>query len=119
MLKKKSTKWCLLAIMLGLFGISSLIGCQTLPASRTPVMGEEAVIDLPLGDRPYLDLTDDEALKVYAASPVGFGKFLKNQARWKAYADLAETVKDGYMEYLRGIFSKPAPAPKKWWQFGR
>lgn len=67
-------------------------------------MGEEAVIDLPLGDRPYLDLTDPEALKIYDACPTGYGKILKNQARWAAYADIAEVVKQGYMDYLRGIF---------------
>jgi hypothetical protein len=85
-------------------------------------MGEEAVIDLPLGDRPLLDLTDDEAIKFYVASPQGYGKLLKNQARWKAFADKAETVKDGYKKYLREIFSKNkseteiSKSPKKWWQ---
>lgn len=80
-------------------------------------MGEEAVIDLPLGDRPLLDLTDAEALKIYAATPTGYGKILKNQARWAAFADIAVTVKEGYKDYLRGIFggakAKPEPAAHK------
>jgi hypothetical protein len=116
MLTKKSTRWFPLAMLLGLLICSISIGCQTIPASRTPQMGEEAVIDLPLGDRPYLDLTDEEAIKIYKASPGGFGKLLKNQARWFAYADIAVTVKDGYKDYLRGIFAKPDP-PKKWFKF--
>ena len=83
-------------------------------------MGEEAVIDLPLGDLPYLDLTDNEALKIYDASPVGYGKILKFAARCKADHEIAVTVKDGYREYLRGIFAKrEEPPAKKWWQFWR
>jgi hypothetical protein len=118
MLKKKLTKWFLPVIVLGLLGTLILIGCQTVPASRTPQMGEEAVIDLPLGDLVYLDLTDDEALKIYTACPIGYGKILKNQERWKANYDLAITVKEGYKEYLRGIFAKKEEPPsKKWWKF--
>lgn len=81
-------------------------------------MGEEAVIDLPLGSPVYLDLTDVEALKIYDACPIGYGKILKFAERCKADHALSITVKDGYKEYLRDIFAKQEkpPAPKKWWQ---
>ena len=126
MSKKKLTKWFLPVTMLGLLGILILSGCQSLPASRTPQMGEEAVIDLPLGDPVYLDLTDNEALKIYDACPIGYGKILKFAARCKADHEIAITVKDGYKDYLRGIFAKQgekakaeSEAPKKkWWHLG-
>ena len=67
-------------------------------------MGEKAVLDLPLADRPTLDLTDQEIRDIYKGSPTGTAKILKNQARWNGYADIAEAVKQGYQDYLRALF---------------
>ncbi len=72
---------------------------------------------MPLEPRPLLDLTDDEAIKIYKASPSGMRKIIKNQARWEVYAVIAEALKLGYVNYLKDIFKvkDPAPAKKGWW----
>ena len=78
------------------------------------------MLDLPLEPRPLLDLTDDEALKIYKTSPSGMRKIIKNQGRWVGYAEVAEDLKAGYVNYLKDIFTvKEAPAKKRWWQFGK
>ena len=68
-------------------------------------MGEQAVPNLPLDERPILDLTDIEIAALYKVSPGGVGKILKNQARWTGYADIADAAVKGYQDYLRSIFS--------------
>lgn len=68
-------------------------------------MGEAAVPALRLNDRPTINLTRDEKLDLYKASPTAVGKLLKNQAQWKAYADVADVVTQGYQDYLRTIFN--------------
>jgi hypothetical protein len=68
-------------------------------------MGEQAVLNLELDQRPVLDLTDAEITAIYKASPTGTGKILKNQARWIGYADIADALAAGYKNYLRDIFS--------------
>lgn len=75
--------------------------------------------DLPLNDRPSLDLAQREILDIYQASPVGTGKILKNQAQWRAYAEKADAVAQGYREYIEELFTpkEPEKPPKKWWQF--
>ena len=67
-------------------------------------MGEQAVPNLPLDERPVLDLTDAEITTIFKASPTGTSKILKNQTRWAGYADIAEAAVEGYKGYLRGIF---------------
>ena len=67
-------------------------------------MGEKAVPNLPLDERPDLDLTDAEITAIFKASPTGTSKILKNQARWAGYADIAEAAVASYKDYLRGIF---------------
>ena len=68
-------------------------------------MGEQAVLNLSLDERPILDLTDAEITAIYKASATGTGKILKNQARWIGYADIADAAVTGYKDYLRDIFS--------------
>ena len=63
------------------------------------------MLNLPLSDRPSLDLTDAEITAIYKASPTGTGKILKNQAGWIGYADIADAAVTGYKNYLRDIFS--------------
>ena len=67
-------------------------------------MGEQAVPNLQLDDRPVLDLTDTEITVIYKASPTGTGKILKHQARWIGYADIADAAVKGYQDYLRSLF---------------
>ena len=67
-------------------------------------MGEKAVPNLPLDERPILDLTDAEITAIFKASPTGTSKILKNQTRWAGYADIAEAAVEGYKSYLKGIF---------------
>lgn len=67
-------------------------------------MGEAAVPALHLNDRPNINLTRDEKLALYKASITAYGKLLRNQAQWKAYADVADVVTQGYQDYLRSIF---------------
>lgn len=62
------------------------------------------MLNLPLDDRPVLDLTDAEITAIYKASPTGTGKILKNQARWGGYADISEAAVGGYKSYLRDLF---------------
>lgn len=73
---------------------------------QIPPLKERAVPDLPLGERPVLDLTDDEAGSLYKFSPIITGKILKNQIAWVGYADIAESVRQGYRDYLLKIFSE-------------
>ena len=68
-------------------------------------MGEQAVLNLSLDERPILDLTDAEITAIYKASATGTGKILKNQAGWIGYADIADAAVTGYKNYLRDIFS--------------
>ncbi len=76
------------------------------------------MLNLPLDQRPTLDLTNDEALKIYHASPSGIQKIIKNQARWAGYAEIAEALKQNYDDYIRDIFGgNKADTVKKWWQF--
>ena len=62
------------------------------------------MLNLPLSDRPSLDLTDAEITAIYKASPTGTGKILKNQAGWIGYADIADAAVTQYKSYLRDIF---------------
>lgn len=69
-----------------------------------PLLGEKAVIDLPLDKRPTIYLKADEFKALYKASPTATMKILYNQIDWNAYADIAEAVKNGYMNYLKSLF---------------
>jgi hypothetical protein len=75
------------------------------------------VLDLPLDPRPLFTLTDDEIIRIYKASPGGMRKIIKNQAAWMGYAEIAEALKSGYVNYLKDIFKvKEEPAKKGWFK---
>ena len=69
-------------------------------------MGESAVLDLPLPDKPVLNLTDAEAVAIFKATPSGMNKILDNQAEWLGFADQAALMKESYINYLRDIFGR-------------
>ncbi len=69
-------------------------------------MQERAVPDLQLTERPRLDITDTEAAALYKFSPIITGKIMKNQLAWIGYADVADTVRDGYRSFILKIFSE-------------
>lgn len=68
-------------------------------------MGERAVPDLQLDERPSLTLTDDEVRALHKFSPVITGKFMKNQLAWEGYADIADATVKGYRDYILKIFT--------------
>ena len=74
-------------------------------------MGEQAVPNLPLDERPVLNLTDAEITAIFKASPTGTGKILKNQSQWAGYADIAEAAVESYKSYLKGIFGGDKAKP--------
>lgn len=67
-------------------------------------MGEQAVLDLPVPDRPVLNLTDEEATLIFKATPSGMNKILDNQAEWLGFADQTTLMKETYTNYLRDLF---------------
>ena len=103
MSRRMSIRLLTLATLLGSLICFTSCGGQT--KYSLPPMGEAAVLNLPLADRPILDLTDAEITAIYKASPTGTGKILKNQAGWIGYADVADAAVEGYRNYLRDIFS--------------
>jgi hypothetical protein len=68
-------------------------------------MGEKAVPELQLDERPSLDLSDDEVRAMHKFSPVITGKFMKNQLAWEGYADIADATMKEYRAYILRIFS--------------
>ena len=69
-----------------------------------PQLGEEAVLKVPLYERPTLDLTDKEIRLIFKVSKSATKKILVNQIEWRAYADIADTVKEGHEDYERSLF---------------
>jgi hypothetical protein len=69
-------------------------------------MGESAVLNLPLPDPPILNLTDEEAIQIFKASPSGMLKILDNQASWFGVYDQSKLMKETYINYLRDIFGR-------------
>jgi hypothetical protein len=92
-------KTLLVAILFG-----ALVGCTPAVQYVIPPMGEDAVPQLTLADRPTLDLTDQEIIAIYKASPTGTSKILKNQARWKGFADIADALREGYKGFITKVF---------------
>jgi hypothetical protein len=88
----------------GLLTFSILTGCAPKVIREMPRMGKEAVPDLQLEPRPKLSLTDEQIIALHKFSPAITGEFLKNQAAWQAYAEVAEAAVQGYRDYLKRIF---------------
>ena len=102
MWSKRSIRLLIAGMLIGF--LICFTGCASQTKSVLPPLGEQAVPNLPLDERPVLDLTDAEITTIFKASPTGTSKILKNQTRWAGYADIAEAAVEGYKGYLRGIF---------------
>ena len=66
-------------------------------------MGQQAVPNILLPDRPELDAFTPE--EVAAIPRSAHGKILKNQAAWWGYADIAEAAVSSYREYIKSVFT--------------
>lgn len=71
-----------------------------------PPMEEKALPNLYLDPEPKLTLTDKEITDLYAASPSGVGKILKNQAEWNGNYKIAQAAVDGYRTFIINIFTE-------------
>jgi hypothetical protein len=69
-----------------------------------PPLGERAVPDIFLPDRPKLKFTDKEIQTIIKMSPKIAKEILKNQIEWGGYADIANAAVEGYRDYIRSIF---------------
>lgn len=78
-----------------------------------PPMGEKAVPDLQLDERPPLTITDDEAKALQAWNPVITGKIMKYVLAVEGYEDIADDVVRGYRDFILHIFTEDKPLKRK------
>ena len=70
-----------------------------------PQLGENAVLKLPLENRPNLDLSDEEIRKIYKISRSATGKILKYESQVNSYDDLMKAAVQTHMDYEKNLFS--------------
>ena len=80
----------------------SVTGCRPKIIYRIPEMGEKAMPQIELPQRPELEMFSEEELAKIPLS--AHGKILKNQSDWWAYADIAEAAVNGFKDYIKDIF---------------
>jgi len=76
---------------------------------KLPPLGEKAVPNIFLENRPKLQFTDKEFRTLFRISPRIVEKILDNQVEWRGYADIADAAVKGYRDYIRNIFSGMKP----------
>jgi hypothetical protein len=70
-------------------------------------MGPAAVLNLPLGQRPVLSLTDDEASAIFKASASATLKILKYEAAVNGDDATLRAAVQQHMDYEKSLFSTP------------
>lgn len=91
-----------LAMMLILMLALILMGCSHTKAVL-PDLGEKAVLETPLLERPKLETLTPEEKK--AIPRTAKGKILRCLAGWEGYGDVADAAVKAHQDYERSLFS--------------
>jgi len=102
MKRKRLLRMCALLTMLGWSGFTITTGCSPKVKYSLPALGEKAVLNTPLLERPELEPFTPEEMKLIPRT--AHGKILRCLAGWWGYADVADAAVKAHEDYEREIF---------------